>query len=56
MKIAKLLPFLHAVKMEQAVFSGDVSSAAAHLIPVAIYSALATVVAVFCFLGQMKKQ
>lgn len=56
MKIAKLLPFIHAVKMEQAVFSGNISSAAEHLIPVVIYSALATAVAVFCFLEQMKKQ
>ena len=55
-KIANVLPFLHAAELEKALFAGDFSSAAAHILPVVVYSALATGVAVFCFLGQMKKQ
>ena len=55
-KAANALPFVHAVRMEQALFSGDFALAATHLLPVALYSVLATVAAVFCFLGQTKKQ
>ena len=55
-KAANVLPFVHAVRMAQALFSGDFALAATHLLPVALYSVLATVAAVFCFLGQMKKQ
>ncbi len=55
-KIANLLPFVHAVKMEKALLCGDFKLAALHILPILIYSALITVVAVLCFLGQMKKQ
>ena len=55
-KAANVLPFAHAVRMAQALFSGNTALAATHLLPVALYSVLATVAAVFCFLGQMKKQ
>ena len=55
-KLAGALPFFHAVQMEKALFSGEFSLAAKHSLPVLIYSALATVAAVFCFLRQMKKQ
>ena len=55
-KIADVLPFVHAVQMEKALFSGHFTDAAAHLLPVAGYSLLATVAAVLCFLRQMKKQ
>ena len=55
-KIAGLLPFLHAVEMEKALFLGDFQTAAAHSLPVALYSIGITAIAVFCFLGQMKKQ
>lgn len=53
-KIAKLLPFVHAVEMEKALFNGDFGLAATHLIPVALYSVIITVIAIFCFLRQMK--
>lgn len=55
-KIANLLPFVHAVNLEKALFSGDFTLIATHLIPVAIYCVAITAIAVFCFLRQMKKQ
>lgn len=55
-KIANALPFLHAVEMEKALFRGDFQLAATHILPVLVYSAMITVVAVVCFLGQMKRQ
>ncbi len=55
-KIANAFPFVHAVEMEKALFNGNFEVAASHLLPILLYSVLATVVAVVCFLGQMKKQ
>lgn len=55
-KIANVLPFLHAAEMEKALFTGNFDAASAHLMTVLIYSILATVAAVVCFLRQMKKQ
>ena len=55
-KIANLLPFVHAVEMEKALFSGDFGLAATHILPIVLYSVAITVIAVFCFLRQMKKQ
>ena len=55
-KIANVLPFLHAVEMEKALFAGDFLLAAWHFLPVFLYSALITILAVLCFLVQMKKQ
>ena len=55
-KIAYLLPFVHAAELEKALFSGNFEAAAEHLLPVLLYSIFAAVVAVLCFLGQMKKQ
>ena len=55
-KIANALPFVHAAEMEKALFSGNFEDAAAHILPVIMYSGSITVVAVFCFLRQMKKQ
>ena len=55
-KIAEWLPFLHAVEMEKALFHGNFELAASHVLPVLLYSVIITVIAVFCFLGQMKKQ
>ena len=54
--IAHVLPFYHAVALEKALFAGDFTLAATHLLPVALYAALTTAAAVWCFLGQMKKQ
>ena len=55
-KIANTLPFLHAAELEKALFSGNVQEAAVHILPVLLYSVLATAVAVFCFQRQMKNQ
>ena len=55
-KIANALPFLHAVEMEKALLSGHYEVVAAHLLPVLLYSSATVVLAVLCFLGQMKKQ
>lgn len=55
-KIANALPFVHAVEMEKALFGGNFEIVLGHLIPVALYSIAITVIAIFCFLGQMKRQ
>ncbi len=55
-KIANVLPFVHAVEMEKALFRGDFEAAAGHILPVLIYSVLTMAAAVFSFLRQMKKQ
>lgn len=55
-RIAHCLPFYHGAQLERALFAGDFGAAAAHLLPVALYSVLLTIASVLCFLGQMKKQ
>lgn len=55
-KIADALPFVHAVEMEKALFNGRFELAAAHILPILLYSLPISAVAVFCFLRQMKKQ
>ena len=55
-KISKTLPFMHAAELEKALFVGNFEGAAAHFLPVVLYSLLITVAAVFCFLRQMKRQ
>ncbi|MBQ7384740.1 MAG: ABC transporter permease [Clostridia bacterium] len=55
-KIANALPFVHAAEMEKSLFSGDFGLAATHILPIVLYSVAITVIAVFCFLRQMKKQ
>lgn len=55
-KIANILPFVHAVEMEKALFQGNFEAAATHILPVLLYSVLITAAAVLCFLGQMKTQ
>ena len=55
-KIANALPFMHAAELEKALFSGNFELAATHILPVLLYGVLITVIAVLCFLRQMKKQ
>ena len=55
-RIANALPFVHAAEMEKALFVGNFEDAAAHILPIILYSVLISAAAVFCFLGQMKKQ
>ena len=55
-KVANVLPFMHAAELEKALFAGNFEVAVSHILPVLLYSVFAAVVAVFCFLGQMKRQ
>ena len=55
-KIANLLPFVHAVELEKALFNGNFEGTATHILPILLYSVFTTVVAVFCFLRQIKTQ
>ena len=55
-KIADALPFVHAAELEKALFNGNFEAAGNHILPILIYSVCITVIAVFCFLRQMKKQ
>lgn len=55
-KIARLLPFVHAVELERTLVRGDFRCAGSHIIVVLLYAASITALAVFCFLRRMKKQ
>ena len=55
-KVANALPFKHAAELEKALFAGNFESAASHILPVLVYSIIATAAAVTCFLRQMKNQ
>lgn len=55
-KVANALPFVHAVELEKALWNGNFGVAGSHILPILLYSVWITVVAVFCFLAQMKKQ
>ena len=54
--IANALPFIHAVEMERALYSGDLEQAIIHMFPILLYSALFTVLAIFVFFRKMKNQ
>ena len=55
-KIAQVLPFYHGAQLARVLITGDFGSAWEHLLVVTLYSAAFTAAAVWCFLGQMKKQ
>ena len=55
-KIAKVLPFVHAVELERAMISGNTSGIAGRILIVVGYAIITTVAAVTVFLRQMKKQ
>ena len=55
-KIAHALPFYHGAELEKALFAGSLEAALPHLLIVSLYALLAAAAAVWCFLGQMKKQ
>ena len=55
-KIANVLPFVHAVELEKALFNGNLEGAVSHILPILLYSVLVTMLAVFYFFRQMKKQ
>ena len=54
-KVAKLLPFVHAVEMEKALYSGNFELAFSHILPIVLYSVITLVLAVVCFIKRMKK-
>ena len=54
-KIVNLLPFVHAVKLEQAVIAGAFDQILPHLLWVLGYAMASVVLAVLCFLRQMRK-
>lgn len=55
-KAAYLLPFVHGSELEKALFAGNFQAAAAHILPILLYSVLVAAAAVYCFLRQMKNQ
>lgn len=55
-KIAELLPFCHAVKVEQAVCTGHFGDIWPDLVWVIAYAAVAVIFSVVLFLRQMKRQ
>ena len=54
--IANSLPFIHAVELERAVFSGNYADMFPHIWWVLGYTAIVVVGAILLFLRQMKKQ
>ena len=55
-KIAGVFPFVHAVEVERAALSGDLSAMFPHMWWVLGYAAAASILAVVLFMRQMKKQ
>ena len=54
-KIAGALPFIHAAEMSKAVFAGDFTAAAPHILPILLYAVLTSIAAILLFLRQMKR-
>ena len=55
-KLAGVMPFVHTVEIEKALFSGNYGLVFGHILPVLLYSVFITAASVFFFLRQMKKQ
>ena len=55
-KFANLLPFVHAVEFGKGLLAGNFELAFSHFLPILLYSVITTLIAVLCFLRQMKKQ
>lgn len=55
-KIADVLPFVHAVELERAVLSGELSGILPHLFWVLGYAAALTAIAAALFFRQMRRQ
>ena len=55
-KAAELLPFCHAVRVEQAAYAGSFADIWPDLALVIAYAAAAVIFAVLAFLSQMKRQ
>lgn len=55
-KIAYALPFVHAVELERAALSGDFGDILPHLLWVMGYAVVILILAVLCFLRQMRRR
>ena len=55
-KAAYALPFVHAVETVKALLLGNFASVTEHMLPVLAYSGIITLLAVLCFLRQMRSQ
>ena len=55
-KVADVLPFIHAVEMEKALFSGNTDGIGVHVLILSLYTLVITILAVFLFLRQMKNK
>ena len=55
-KLANLLPFFHAVELEKALFNGNYDIITTHILLITLYCVCITVIAIWAFLNQMKKQ
>ena len=55
-KIAKLLPFYHAVELERSILAGQFSDVLPHLLIVIGYAVIVTAAAILVFLRKMKQQ
>jgi len=53
--VAEVLPFYHAVKLEQAVFSGNFDGILPHVLIISAYGLISIISAIFVFLRQMRK-
>lgn len=53
--IASLLPFYHAVQLEEQVFAGNFSNIIPHLLWVSGYALVSVTASVLCFLRQMRR-
>lgn len=54
--VANFLPFIHAAEMGIAICNGSYIYAFSHLLPVTIYSILTLLLAILCFVRQMKSK
>ena len=54
--VANALPFIHAVEMERALFSGNYEGIGIHILVVVIYTLAVTLLAILMFLRQMKNK
>ena len=54
--VANALPFIHAVEMERALFSGNYEGIGIHILVVGIYTRAVTLLAILMFLRQMKNK
>lgn len=55
-KMANLLPFLHAVKLQRAILVGNFTDILDHFLITTAYAVVVMVFAIFLFLRQMKRQ